>query len=145
MAPWVVWLVVALALLIVEMLAPGTFFLAAFGIGSLLAAILSYLHKPAWIVWTAFFGSSILLILVARPILRRYLKGDLKPSNADELIGKKALVMEAIAPHKPGLIKVGGEQWKAYSEDAILEGVEVEVVKIEGTGAFVKKGGIHGK
>lgn len=139
MQNWMMWMIVAVILFIVEMVTPGTFFLACFAIGALLAACLAYLHMPAAAVWSSFFGSSILLVLFARPLVKRLLKTGDHASNVDELIGKEALVLEGIEPHKPGIVKVGGEQWKAEASEPIAVGARVEIVKIEGTRVIVTK------
>lgn len=139
MENWLIWLMGAVALFIVEMLTPGAFFFACFALGALLTSLLSYLGSPKWLLWTNFFGSSILFVLIAKPIAQRLMKGEERLSNVDELIGKEGLVTEAIAPHKSGEVKVKGEVWKAESSEQISANSLVEVLKVDGTHLIVKK------
>jgi membrane protein implicated in regulation of membrane protease activity len=80
------------------------------------------------------------LALVYFAVLRNWLKAKATvkhhPSNVDALIGKTGVVTKRIALHEPGMVKVGGEVWRAESvagEDGAKEmGVEVRVESIEG-------------
>jgi membrane protein implicated in regulation of membrane protease activity len=80
------------------------------------------------------------LALVYFAVLRNWLKAKATvkhhPSNVDALIGKTGVVTKRIALHEPGMVKVGGEIWRAElvgGEDSAKEvGVEVRVESIEG-------------
>lgn len=60
------------------------------------------------------------------------------PSNADAALGKTGVVMERIAPHAPGQIRVGDEVWRARlardaeGEPAKEPGMTVIVESIDG-------------
>lgn len=139
MENWIIWLIVAVVLFIAEMITPGAFFFACLGLGALLTSLVSYFHAPQWSLWLTFFGSSVAFILLARPIAKKFMKGESRPSNIDELVGKEAIVIEAIVPHKSGQVKVRGEIWKTESTEEIPADSLVEVVKVEGTHLIVKK------
>jgi len=72
--------------------------------------------------------------------LRRWLRSKLtvktQAMNVDALIGKTALVLQRIAPHAPGQVKLGDEIWRAellLPEDAPREpGARVTVDSVEG-------------
>lgn len=139
MESWIIWLIAGVVLFIVEMITPGAFFFACLGLGALLTSILSYLRVPTWLVWANFFVSSTVFVLIARPIARKLMKGENRPSNVDELVGKEALVTESIAPSKSGLVKIRGEVWKAESSEEITADALVEILKVDGNHLIVKK------
>jgi len=141
MEPWSIWLIAGIVLLIVEMVTPGAFFFMCFGLGAMVTAGLTYFPLPGWVQWVAFVAISTILVLFAKPVMKGLMKETHRPSNADELIGKEAIVLEAIKPHFSGLVKIGGEVWKASAEEEIVEGSLVEILKVEGTRLFVKKKG----
>jgi membrane protein implicated in regulation of membrane protease activity len=139
MERWVLWVVFGIFLLILEMLTPSVFFIACFGISALVAGLLTFLGFPTWAVWGGFFALSVTLVLLARPLALRLTKGESRPSNVDQLIGKSALVIEAITPHKPGLVKVEGEEWRAEAGVDVAPQSWVRVLKVEGTRLIVEK------
>ena len=62
-------------------------------------------------------------------------------TNAFFFIGKKGIVTQTIDPISgKGQVKVGSEKWSAKSlnDSKIEEGLEVEVVEIDGVKAVVK-------
>ncbi len=139
METWTVWLIVAVVLFIFEMVTPGAFFFACLGMGALLTALAAYLKAPQWAMWLTFFASSVAFVLIARPIAKKLMKGESRPSNIDELAGKEAMVVEAIVPHRSGQVKVNGEIWKAKAHEEIPADSLVEIQKVEGTHLVVKR------
>ena len=93
-----------------------------------------------------FSAGAIAFVYLA--FLRRRIRSKIssphKPLNTDALVGKHALVTERIAPHAPGMVKVGDELWRAAvpvgSEGALEPGVTVTVVSIDGVTLGVKAG-----
>ncbi len=138
---WFLWLSVAVGCFIVEMLTPGTFYFACFGIGALVSAGLARLELDKWWMWGGFFITSLLCMAALRPLLKRLTSGADKPSNVDELIGADAVVTVAIKPHTAGQIKFRGEVWKASSDDSIQAGEMVEILKVDGVRLIVKRKG----
>ena len=64
------------------------------------------------------------------------------PSNASNVIGRRAVVVIAIesGPGQRGQVRVGTEHWSAKSEDErpVAEGTTVEVVRIDGVALVVR-------
>ena len=63
-------------------------------------------------------------------------------TNADALVGKRAVVSESIdAAQHTGRVAVDGDDWKAVSEDGsvIEKGTEVEIVKLDSIILTVKQ------
>ena len=64
-----------------------------------------------------------------------------KPTNADRIVGQKAIVIQEIHNQMAqGQIRVGGQVWTARSTDEmpIAQGTEVKVVQISGVKAIVQ-------
>lgn len=136
---WQVWLIIAGLFFIGEMITVG-FLVFWFGVGALLAMITSFFTSNIIIQTTVFVISSAILLLVTKPFVKKFVDVKSTNTNAFSIIGKKALVIKEINSHSVGQIKINGEVWSAESEnnETILEGSEVEIVKINGVKAIVK-------
>ncbi len=102
--------------------------------------LVSFITDNLIIQTAVFVISSIALIFLTKPLVKKYIDKDaFIPTNVDSLIGKRAKVSKTI-DSEPGLVKVKGEVWTAISEDesTIEEGKEVEIVKIDGVKLVVK-------
>src|SRR3546814_20434516 len=66
-----IWLGAAVLFGIGEMAAPGAFFLAPFGVGAAVAAILAFAGVALATEWLAFVGLSVLAFLALRPLATR--------------------------------------------------------------------------
>ena len=136
---WQVWLIIAGLFFIAEMITVG-FLVFWFGVGSLLAMIVSFFTSNIIIQTTVFIVSSAILLLVTKPFVKKFVDVKTTKTNAFSIIGKKALVIKEINLHSVGQIKINGEVWSAEAEndETITEGSEVEIVKINGVKAIVK-------
>jgi membrane protein implicated in regulation of membrane protease activity len=141
MDAWVIWILVAVAFGVGELLTTS-FFLAPFSGGALAAALVAAIGGGAVASWTTFILVSLLLLWVVRPIARAHLRqpAQLRTGTA-ALIGRRAVVLERIANHEAvGCVRIDGEVWtaRAYDEDQVIEaGTDVEVVEIRGATALV--------
>lgn len=133
---WLVWLAISFLCLIIE-LTSGDFYVTCFAIGSLVTIPCAILYLPLWMQILVFAIASLLCIFFVRPSLLRWLhgKGKERKSNADALIGKRAIVSEAIPADSHGYVKIDGDQWRAISSDAsaIAQGTRVTVVERNST------------
>ena len=137
---WQVWLIIA-GLFFVGEIATVGFLIFWFGIGALIAMIVSFFTSNIIIQTTIFVISSTILIFATKPFVKKF--ADVKKTNTNvySIIGKKALVIKTIDPiHSVGQIKINGEVWTAESEDnqVIEESSEVEIIEIKGVKAIVK-------
>ncbi len=138
---WQIWLLLAGLFFIGEMITVG-FLIFWLGIGALLAMIVSFFTTNIIIQTAVFVISSIILILATKPFVKRFVDVKKTNTNVFSIIGKKALVIKEIDPiNAKGQIKVNSEIWSAESENGekIEEGSEVEIIKINGVKAIVKK------
>ena len=137
---WKLWLIIAGLFFIGEIATVG-FLIFWFGIGALIAMIVSLFTTNIIIQTAVFLISSTILIFATKPFVKKF--ADVKKTNTNvySIIGKKALVIKTIDPiHSVGQIKLNCEVWTAESEnnEIIEEGLEVEVLEIKGVKAIVK-------
>ena len=139
---WQFWLVLAGIFLIIEIISI-TFLIFWFAIGALLALVVSLFTDNLFIQSAVFLVSSTLLLFVTKPLVNKILpKDSFIKTNSASAEGKIGLVTKAIDPIEGvGQIKIGSEVWSAKSEDDsfIEAGSKVEVIKIDGVKAVVKK------
>ena len=139
---WVVWIIAAVVLAVGEMLTLS-FFLAPFAAGALLAALVSAVGGGLVASWAIFVLTSLLLLLVVRPIARSHRKqpAQLRTGTA-ALVGGKGTVVERVANLEAvGAIRLdNGEVWtaRAFDENRTYDiGERVEVLEIRGATAMV--------
>jgi len=142
MDAWVLWILLAVALAVGEMLTLS-FFLAPFAGGALLAALVDAGGGGTIISWSTFIVTSLLFLLVVRPIARSHRRtpAALRTGTA-ALIGRRGVVVERVHNDEAvGAVKIdNGEVWtaRAYDEDSVIDvGSRVEVVEIRGATALI--------
>jgi membrane protein implicated in regulation of membrane protease activity len=132
------WLIGGIALIAAEVLS-GDFFLLMVGVGALCGAVTDFISGNTIIATVVFAVVSIGLVTFARPWLKRRMHGDLIHTNADALIGRKAVAVSAI-DQNGGQVKLDGDVWSARAFDdknEISPGDEVTIVEIAGATAVV--------
>jgi membrane protein implicated in regulation of membrane protease activity len=140
---WVLWVVIAVAFGIGEMLTNG-FFLAPFAFGGALAAVTDAALGSSAAALAVFIVSSVMVLLFVRPIARRHMRsGPLLQTGSAALVGKQAIVLERIANNEGvGCVRIDGEVWtaRAFDEDEVIEpGKSVHVMAIKGATALVSE------
>lgn len=132
MEAYVIWFIVAIVFTVLEMFTAG-FAVLCFGIGALVAAVVSFYAGLNAQILAMVVGSFLSFILI-RPMVLRFMSERSKnvAMNADALVGKRAVVSETIDPRQhTGRVAIDGDDWKAVSAsgERIEKGVSVEVVK----------------
>lgn len=131
--PWM-WFIAALVFLIIELMAPGAWFVwlaIAAGATGLLAFQLPFLGPE--LQAALFAGLAILSTWAGRRFFmsRSGEAGDSGLNRgAERYVGRRLVVVEAIA-NGEGRVKLGDSIWTAYGDDAALGSV-VEVVAVDG-------------
>jgi membrane protein implicated in regulation of membrane protease activity len=111
---WV--LMVAGALLVLVEVAFGGFAgfdLVLIGSAFLLGGGIGLLTQNAVVGFTISSVLCIGYIAIGRRWVRARLKSRNVPSNADALLGERAMVTSRVAEHEPGQVKVRDEVWRA--------------------------------
>lgn len=123
------WLYAGVALIILEVMTPGLVSLF-FGLAALTVALIVWLVPlgQAW-QWIIFSVFSVLYILLLRKSLKKVFSGDREVSDSpsDDFSGKLAVVVEAVAPNKPGRVEFCGTNWTAEAEAAFPAGASVRI------------------
>lgn len=129
------WVGMALFFLLAEVFTAG-FVLACFGIGALAAAVPAFLGFGLFWQLLVFIIVSSIAVLLSRRFADKVTGAQTQNVGVDRVLGKQALVIEAIDPLSPaGRVRVDVEEWRADSVDnsAIATGTVVEVMGIDGT------------
>ena len=136
----VIWVLVAVALAVGEVLTPGLFFLGPVALAAAAAALAALLGAGGLGSLIVFIVCSIASLGVLRPIARRHIRlPAISRTGTDALVGRKGIVTRRVDCHG-GRVKIGGEEWSArtYVDDQVLEeGQTVDVIQIDGATALV--------
>ena len=143
MQAYLIWLIVAIVLVIFE-ICSATFGAICFAIGAGFSALAAGLGANLTWQIVIFAIVSLLTFIFLRPFMLKFLDRKSKDvkTNADALVGRKAVVSERIdAAQHTGRVAVDGDDWKAVSADGtvIEKGTEVEIVKLDSIILTVKK------
>ena len=136
---WVVWILVAVAFAVGEIVSLS-FFLAPFAAGALAAAAVDAAGVQEAGSIAVFLVVSLLSLALVRPIAKRHLQTPpgLRTGTA-ALVGQSALALEEVSTDA-GSVKLDGEVWTArtYVDDEVIPaGTRVHVVEIRGATALV--------
>lgn len=134
-----VWVAVIVLAVIFE--AASTQLVSIWFVGGGAAGLIAhFLHAPFWLQVIAAAVVTLVLLLVTRPFVERFLKAKETRTNADRVVGKTAVVTEPIDNvNARGRVSVLGGDWTARSADGlpIAAGMEVTVERIEGVKLIV--------
>ena len=137
----VLWLVAMVVLLVVEAAVPGLVSIW-FALGALAALISSLFHAPVWLQLVWFLLVSVVSLILTRPLVKKYVNSRTTPTNADMVIGKDAIVTEAIDNLRgKGAVLLEGKTWTARMADETQTaeaGKKVRVLRIEGVKLIVE-------
>ncbi len=143
MEVWHIWVIVALVFVIVEIFTSG-FAVMCISFGCLFGAGASALEWDIKWQLLAFTVGTVLAFMTVRPLVYKlfYKKGQEVKTNAEALVGRRAVVTERIEGElHPGRVKVDGDDWKAVCESAepIEVGEAVEITALNSIIVTVKK------
>ena len=103
-----------------------------FSLGALITTFVSLVTDNLMIHLAVFTISSILLLLLTKPFVKKMKKREGVPTNLDMVIGKTGVVTEKIEKDGIGEVKVLGKKWSAYSDKEVEENSKVKVLSING-------------
>lgn len=113
-----------------------------FVIGAAAGLISSLCDAPIYLQIVLFVAITVLALVITRPLVKKYIKPQIVPTNADSVIGKTAVVIEDIDNiNAKGFVKIDGKIWSARSTDGseIKKDSLVLVEKISGVKLMVSK------
>jgi membrane protein implicated in regulation of membrane protease activity len=139
MGIWIIWLIVAAALGVAE-LVTMTLALGLIAVGAVAAAGVGAAGGNGALQFGAFIVASVAGLGLVRPIALRHIKQPpLLRSGTSALVGRSAVVVEEVSAHS-GQVRIGGELWSSRPYDETLTipvGSTVDVFQIEGATALV--------
>ena len=137
---WLLWVLIAVALAVGEVLTPGLFFLGPVALAAGAAAAAALLGAGTLGSLIVFIVCSVASLAILRPIARSHIRlPALSRTGTDAMIGRKGIVTQQVDCNG-GRVRIGGEEWsaRAYLDDQVLpEGRTVDIIQIEGVTALV--------
>ncbi len=135
MTAWIIWLIIAAVLVIIEILSQMVWTLCmAIACAAALAACLLGASLPVQLAVLAV--ASVLAYLILVPYFKRIhhqateREGRAARTGMDALIGMEATVVQAIEPGRLGRVKVDGDNWQArarHPQEAFMIGQRVRI------------------
>ena len=137
------WAVAVVAFIILELATVG---LASiwFALGALCALIAALLGAPLWLQIVWFVVISVATLLLTRPLAKKYINSRTMATNADRVIGSRAVVKERIdGLAGTGAVLADGKMWSARTVDgsSVDPGTVVTVREIRGVMLIVEPQG----
>lgn len=137
-----IWLGILAVLLIIEAITAGLTTIWFAG-GALVAAIAAYCGAGVVLQFVLFFAVSLVLLIFTRPVAVRYMNHNVEKTNAESLLGKRAVVIEKIDNlAQTGYVRIRDIEWTARTSDdsvKIPENAVVEIEEIQGVKLIVKE------
>jgi membrane protein implicated in regulation of membrane protease activity len=137
---WLVFVVVGLLLVLAELFLGVEAGLDLVMLGS--AFILGALATAYFRSWVLTLGGvaalCLLYVAVGRKYTRRTTRREAR-TNVEALLGREGVLLRPVGRNRYGVVKVGGEEWRAESEQELGEGEEVVVTGIKGVTLIVER------
>jgi len=130
---WWIWILVGIALLVVEMVTPGGLFALFFGAGAIVTGGLAALGFGPVLQWIAFTVVSLVLVGTLRKPIQEWLARRGGPTVA-EFVGEEAVLLEDVAAGATGRAELRGTPWSVRIASGIplKAGQRCKVERVEG-------------
>lgn len=145
--PELVWFVGGVVLMLLEFAVPAVV-LVFFGLGAWVTALTTSmgLTEGSASQLLVFAGASVFLLVVLRRYIRNRFSGFIGERqtpdlNLDEFTGKNTVILEDVAPGKPGKAEFKGAPWRAESRDTLKTGEMGTIEKVDGLTLILRKQG----
>ena len=135
---WLIWLSAGIILAILEVFTPG-FFIVGIGVSLVITALPAALGLPFWVQLLVCGVMILIFFLLVRPLVMKIPHSDGKKTGTAALMGEEGIVVETITRVEGGRVKVGGEVWKAKSDETIEKDSLVIVTGVEGVTLNVRR------
>ena len=135
---WLIWLSAGIILAILEVFTPG-FFIVGIGVSMAITALFSAMGLPFWVQLLVCGVMILIFFLLVRPLVMKIPHPDSKKTGTAALMGEEGIVVETITRIEGGRVKVGGEVWKAKSDETIEKDSLVIVTGVEGVTLNVRR------
>ena len=132
------WFIAFVILLLIELVTVNLVTIW-FAIGAVAAIITTIFTDSILIQSIVFVVVSVIALLITKPLIKKFKKFEVEPTNSDRVIGKIGEVTQKIGRNKYGEVKVYGNTWTASSKQVINVGERVKVLSIDGVKLVVEK------
>jgi len=134
---WWIWILAGLALLALELLTPGGFFVLFFGLGAMAVGVLVALDLagPLWAQCLWFSALSIGSLVLLRSRLRQLLQGSEGHGvGVETLVGEVAVLADDLEPGAVGKAELRGTTWSVRNAGAarLHRGQRCRVHRVDG-------------
>jgi inner membrane protein len=138
---WWVWTLVGLALVGVEVVTPGGFFVIFFGLAALVVGTLVGLDAagPDWLQWLLFSALAVgSLVLFRRRLVDRFRDGGGQPSG--NVVGEIAILVDDLPPGTVGKAELRGTSWSVRHDGSatLVRGQRCRVMRLDGLMLWVR-------
>ncbi|MBO4394858.1 MAG: NfeD family protein [Eubacterium sp.] len=136
-----IWLGIVILTLIIEIITQGLTTIW-FSIGATVAAVMTVWDVSIWWQIGVFVVVSVIVMLLVRPIAKRWMSKAITPTNVDQLLHEEALVIEEINNSaNTGRVRLRDVDWVARADDEAVIPVNavVSILRIDGVKLIVKK------
>lgn len=131
------WTGAALVFGLAEVVTAG-FFLLPFAIGAAVAAVLGWTDVHILWQWLGFFVGTVVSFVYLRRFVRRQNDADQPRVGANRLIDARGIVIERVDEDaQTGMVRIGGEEWRASAAEPIEPDTKVMVTELQGTRLLV--------
>ena len=132
------WFIAFVILLVIELVTVNLVTIW-FAIGAVAAIITTIFTDSVLIQSIVFVVVSVIALLITKPLIKKFKKFEVEPTNSDRVIGKVGEVTKRKGKNKYGEVKVYGNTWTASSKQVINVGERVKVLSIDGVKLVVEK------
>jgi membrane protein implicated in regulation of membrane protease activity len=139
---WWLWMLLGMALTILELQMPGSFFLLGFGLSAVVIGFATGagIGGPPSLQWLLFSVLAIGNILVLRKLFGVGDSTGLGAGTVNTLVGAEAVITEDVSVGGVGKAELRGTTWTARNagEVALIKGQRCQVVRIEGLALWLR-------
>ena len=125
------WLIFFIILVIIELITVNLVTIW-FALGALITSLVSLYTTDTVILLAFFVITSLLLLILTKPVVKKLKVKKVVDTNLDQVIGKTGIVSVPIEKDKIGEVKVLGKTWSAYSDKEISKDKKVKILSISG-------------
>lgn len=136
-----IWIGVCIASIVVELATPSALISLWFALGAIPAALFAYIGLSTIMQIIVFAMVSVLSLVIIRPILTKYLRGNVVATNADRFINEIGIVTKEIEEARWGEVYIKSTYWSAVEVNgkSVEKDKKVKVIAIEGAKLLVKE------
>ncbi|MDO8578609.1 MAG: NfeD family protein [Dehalococcoidales bacterium] len=138
---WLIFIAIGLLMILLELLVgiETGLDLAFLGSALIIGGLATWPFQSWVLTLTVTLLISATYVVLGRKYVHKWTATKTEKTNIDTIIGKRGVVLQSIAPHAQGRVKIGNEEWRARAEEIIEVNAEIIVVDIHGVTLTVEK------